>query len=82
MSVYISDQDVENVINTRDPAFTTDVFDYLMGDGFVMVGTKGVDAPSTPLRMPRDVDQSTADDGARSWPGIADEVKDLERLLR
>lgn len=62
---------------TRDPAFTTDVFDYLMGDGFVMRD----DRP--PAMLPYSpTDASIRQPPREVWTGIEDDVRELERMLR
>lgn len=60
---------------THDPIPTTDVYGYLMGEGFVMVD------PDLATRRAKALEELAEIDGPL-WPGIADEVKDLERLLK
>jgi hypothetical protein len=60
---------------THDPIPTTDIYDFLRGEGFVIVD------PELATRRAKALEDLAEIDGPL-WPGIADEVKDLERLLR
>lgn len=58
------------------------------GDGFVMVGTKGVGTPSIasdstgPMLKPRQPDTISTGGPREVWTGVEDDVAELERLLR
>jgi hypothetical protein len=54
-----------------DPAITTDVFDYLMGEVFVMVDMPVSTQPRHPQPEPP----------REAWAGIEDDVRELERLF-
>lgn len=60
----------------------TDVFDWLYGEGFVMVGSPAVKLPTTARRTEKSSDLNAAGFSTVPMPSVADEVRELEGLLR
>ena len=74
----------------HEPPIVTDVFDYLMGDGFAMArepATAHKEITSRTLELSASGAETTqysahGKSPREVWPGIEDDVRDLERLLR
>jgi hypothetical protein len=66
---------------TPDPAITTDVFEYLCGEGFVMVSETPT-SPEVARRRSEALDEIGKLDGELLWGGIEGDVAELEALLK
>ena len=73
---------------TPEPAIVTDVFDFLMGDGFVMVGglagngSRKAREPEIRSALTPAGNRPSGSPTREVWIGIEEDVERLERLLR